>query len=135
MALSILVLIFVDVEVEVNHVNEGIGHLAHLMLSATDGDPKKDGLLLVAVEEKLRREDHSRVKYPLGVKLGDSCTVFARLLDGCLEETLDIDQGSDGQLGGRIFETPDVELYELEDLQLIKPLLTDVEHYNQLFIW
>ena len=65
------------------------------------------------------------------VMLGNFCSFLPDLFNGGFQESLNIDEGRNHQVGGRIFEAPQVELDELWDLQLMEPLLTDVEYYKE----
>jgi hypothetical protein len=76
-SLSIIKFIFMDVEVEIEHVDEGICHKPHLLASAIKRHPVEYGLLFVAVEVEFGSESHSCMQDSLSIVLCDSCAIFS----------------------------------------------------------
>lgn len=111
--LSILILILANVELEVKHAYEPIGHLAHFVLCAVNGDAEEYRLLLVAVQLELCGKCHGCMQNAFRVMLGNFCSFLPDLFNGGFQESLNIDEGRNHQVGGRIFEAPQVELDEL----------------------
>ena len=62
------------------------------------------------------------------IMLSDFCSFFPDLFNGGFQQSLNIYEGRYHQVGGRIFEALQVDLDELWDLQLMEPLLADVEY-------
>ena len=77
MSFSIFVLIFFDVEVEVEHPNELIGHLAHFLACAVHGKAVEDRLFLVSIQVELGCQSHGSVENPFRILLGDSCSILS----------------------------------------------------------
>lgn len=111
--LRILILLLADVELEVEQADEPIGHLAHFVPCAVNGDAEEYRLLLVAVQLELCGKCHGCMQDAFRVMLSDFCSILADLLNGGFQESLNIDEGRNHQVGGRIFEAPQVELDEL----------------------
>ena len=71
------------------------------------------------------------MQYAFRVMLSHFSSFFPDLFNGGFQQSLNIYEGRNHQVGGRIFEATQVELDELWDLQLMEPLLTDVEYYTE----
>jgi len=110
--LSILILILANVELEVKHAYEPIGHLAHFVLCAVNGDAEENRLLLVAIQLELCGKCHGCMQNAFRVMLGNFCSFLPDLFNSGFQESLNIDEGRNHQVGCRIFEAPQVELDE-----------------------
>lgn len=130
MSLCIAILVFGDIEVKIEHADEGIGHLPHLMHGTAHGETIEIGLLLVPIEVELGRKGNSSVQNTLGCVLGDLCASLTNLFDSCFKEPLDIDQSRNHQVCRRLLEALEVHSNEVGDLQIMLPLLSHVENYN-----
>lgn len=76
MVVSLLEFVLGNVEFEIEHPDEVIGHLSHLILRAGHRGTKEEGLGLVSIEEELSSKCHGSMKDPLGVLLSDNGAAF-----------------------------------------------------------
>ena len=93
MPLSILILLLGNVELEVKHADEPIGHLAHSLPCAVYGDAEEYRLLLVTVKLELCGKCHGCMQNAFRVMLGDLCPVLTDLFNGGFQQSLNIDEG------------------------------------------
>lgn len=113
MPLSIFILLFANVELKVKHADEPIGHLAHFSPCAVIRYAEEYSLLLVAVKQELCSNRHGCMQNAFRIMLSDFCSFFPDLFNGGFQQSLNIYEGRNHQVGGRIFEALQVDLDEL----------------------
>jgi hypothetical protein len=132
---SILVLILMNVEFEVEHCDEGVGHLAHHLTGAFLRQPVEYGLLLVSVEVELCGQSHRSEQNAFGILLCDFSPLFAGEISSGLHQTLNVDQGGDNQVDRCLLEALEKEADERLDLHVVVPELPQVEDYRKVVKW